>query len=396
MLFASRFNGYTFHYVLIVATIMALLCSSLIFISGYYSSENESNKKYISFLKQRQSNLNFTLGNFQELQSSGNIQIDASTESRLKKWGFLEVILMSSTFNDSVYSDIYFLGKVPPSNSKQKLALYLEDSRKVLSIAGETNIEGDVFVPKKTIKRGQVGGQSYFGEKLVDGSIYASKQKMPEVKFESVEFIEKEVVRKNSIVNSFLNPTKVMQVDGVLDDVTIKGNVLISADNSITVSKDAILQDVIIKAPKIVIQSRFKGNAQFYAKDTLIVEEEVVLNYPSVLAINNSKAFMKLQSKSELHGAIYVNSKSADIRNTNLRIEETAKINGEVYVNGTTELRGQIYGGLVTSYLVYSTASGRYQNYIVDGVISSRALSKHYLNLLDSGGANRALLKKVF
>ena len=62
-----------------------------------------------------------------------------------------------------------------------------------------------------------------------------------------------------------------------ISDKIIRGNIKIISSKGITVNARSDIQDVILYAPRIEIESNFTGTLQLFAKDTIMIGEGVSL-----------------------------------------------------------------------------------------------------------------------
>lgn len=394
-------KAYALHYVLMIALVSAFVCSSLILIMGYTKNYKHQLAQNHTTNRDFQSNLAFSLGSYESLDRQGYIQIKDQQSATIKPWGVLDIISLEIELRDSIHSRHYLLGS-DPTLPVNKAAIYLADKRKVLTVTGDTRIEGDVFVPNKTVKRGYVDGLNFKSDKLVYGIIEGSNKTIPPVQIKQIQKtltsgIEVSYEELPTINNSFSKPPYIINWNGnYLSQVNLEGNFIVKADQVVSLAKDSHLKDIIIVAPSVTIENDFVGNLQIFATDTIIIEKGVQLNYPSVLSINGKQPYLRIDEDSEFHGAIDIRNNQPDFNKTSVYISKDVNLYGEMRVEGVVEFRGDLQGFLSCDQLVYSTASGKYQNYLVNAHISSSKLSKYYVHLLNHTGGNKKVLKQVY
>ena len=314
--------------------------------------------------------------------------------------GFWDVLTIEIELSDSNYLENYFIGH-DYDQLENKAAIYLADSRKALSITGDTRIEGNVYVPNKTVKRGYVDGLNLTSDKLVYGEIHSSKKELPKIEKIGVQAVLKKSVTssKNEITQyrSFTdNPVLIKWQSSDVSDFVLKGNYIIQSNRPIFINRTCRFEDIIIVAPSVTLHNGFVGSLQIFAKDTVIVGENVDLLYPSSISIQGSKhAYLKVEDDAKIHGAVYIKPNNPNMNKEHCFISKGAELNGELRVEGVVEFRGGLNGYLSCDQFVYSSASGKYQNYLVNAKISSTNLSKYYLPLLNNGSPNMQLLKRV-
>ena len=106
----------------------------------------------------------------------------------------------------------------------------------------------------------------------------------------------------------------------ILENLSLHGHLLIVSKRSITVKASAKLQDVILIAPEITIESNTIGTFQAMASKKIIVESNVQLAYPSALVV--------------LHKGESIINQS---RNTNQPKEESC-----IEIQKNTDIRGVV------------------------------------------------------
>lgn len=325
-----------------------------------------------------------------------------------KQWGAYEIAISKAVSRNKQVIRIGQTGYFP--NAADAYSLYLADEDRPLSLCGNTHIKGRAFLPKAGIKRAYIEGQSFTGNTLIDGEIKQSNPHLPEfnktlLEFLQLGFTKKSLAEDDSIItlqngiagdtinNSFLSKTLILKSEAPLFLTTgvYKGNIAIVSEKRITVSSTVVLNDILLFAPQIIIESGFKGNLQAFASDSLMVQKEVILRYPSVLGLikyNNplSPSHLILNENDTIAGTVFVyKNESNAMQQTGLIVPEKAQIIGQVYSNGYVDLKGKIYGSLMCNKIMLTTASSVYENHLLNGIIDVSMLPKCYtgINLVE-------------
>src|SRR5690606_11031361 len=92
----------------------------------------------------------------------------------------------------------------------------------------------------------------------------------------------------DTLISSFLKQEQVVFVPRESPDLrykVYKGRVIVASGDKISIKASSKLEDVIIEAPKVVIEKGFEGSIQAIASDSLDVEAGVKLMYPSAVAL---------------------------------------------------------------------------------------------------------------
>ena len=229
---------------------------------------------------------------------------------------------------------------------------------------------------------------------MFDGTTSSSEKQLPLLSedvasyHQNLEQIPKNVlpisdgIIKDSFFVSFADTAKLLHHHNpviISNNAWLAGKVIVSSDISITVKKDAWLNDVILQAPQVVFESGFTGSAQVFATDSILVQPQVSLKYPSALVLDNisetaTKAYIHIADHSKVSGAVLVPKSSFKINGAVLYIEPKGQIEGMVYVAGKVSLKGKIAGSLYCQGFYLRTASSVYENYLLDATIDITAL----------------------
>ena len=395
-------KGYSFHYTLIVALIAALLCTSLILISGFYRNYRTHLTNQSDLSRSFSSALAYCLGKYDDFDNQKVLSINENTVALKKVWGFWDVLTVKILLNDSTHIENYFIGHDEMSKHQVRLQFICQIAEKYYLLQGDTRIEGNVYVPNQTVKRGYIDGLNLTSDKLVYGEIYSSKKELPKIKEVDIQD-----VLNNALVPEFdyvttqyrsftKPPTLIKWQSEIISDLVLKGNYIIQASGPVFIDQSCLFEDVILFASSVTVDDNFSGSLQVFARDTVIIGEGVNLFYPSAISLKDRKhSYLKIKDDTQIHGAIYVKPKNPNMNNLHCYVSKGSQLNGELIVEGVVEFRGSMNGYIACDQFVYSTASGKYQNYLVNAKISSTSLSKYYLPLLNDSNQNKKLLKRV-
>lgn len=274
-------------------------------------------------------------------------------------------------------------------------ALYLPDNRQVVKLCGKTLIEGDVYTSDRGFERGYIAGKNFEGSKLFDGVKKPSEKTLPKLKnylssigidmfrkdVLKIEGIEKDTIFNFSEQTSLWSTTSPIQLKN-----KITGNVVIHSFDSIFVTSNSILKNVILIAPIIHFEKGFKGSVQAIASQHIFCDEDVVLNYPSSLILNvEDETGSKIEHKiyignnSKVIGGVLLISKKRDFRNPVYLEIDQAIVGGLIYNEGTTEIKGKVIGSVYTADFGLRTGGGEYTNYLLDATLSMQQLPKNFI-----------------
>jgi len=191
----------------------------------------------------------------------------------------------------------------------------------------------------------------------------------------------------DTIYRSFSEPTLCIMLDNVsvsLSTANIKGNCVLYSAKPLLIPASARLEHVQVIAPTVLIGSGFTGSIHVLATDSILVQQGVVLTYPSslVLAIATFKingTNITIENGAKVNGIIYSYQAVPDMQRSVVRIREQALTRGMVYTNGYVELRGKHVGNITTAGFQYKNHDQTLTDVLPFGTIDYKSLSKHFV-----------------
>lgn len=411
-----KLKGGAMYYALMMAIIIGIMSASLML----YNYLN--NKQLIILQKQKQvvdnvlSAINLYTVNGTDLKTGEskviNLFDDEQQQVQVSKkmWGGFEKLTATANYNSFTFSKTALIGHYL-SNMGNK-ALYLADLNKPLSLCGKTEIVGDAELPASGVQRAYIEGQSFVGTKLVNGIITNSSKSLPEINThlidENLKYLQGQysaedsvvsidILEKDTIVQPFNEKTMVINAPQInLLKGIIKGNIRVVASDIIFVGRDAQLKDVILYAPTIIIEHGFDGALQAFASDSMVIENDVMLKYPSFLALatNDQAGHLIINQNSEIAGAVIAVQQQNSKNNNYISIERGVELTGQLYTNGAVDLKGSVYGNVICKKFMLKTPSSVYENHLLNAVIDITKLPETFAGIdLWLNDQNRKMVK---
>lgn len=399
----TKIKAGAIQYVLVISVIIMIVLFafiSLVFLQNRIKLKSEVYKETI-----HSSYLGF------DYVSKKQIPYDTPTEIRFsdfdeektiitkKHWGVFDLAIIRSTLKNETFQKIGLLG----SFNDNRKALYLQENNQPLLVVGNTKITGDVVLPRKGVTTGNISGVSYYGDALIYGNIKTNASTLPSINnlnyitqitddFPLDELKEIDLNDGLQLQNSFEKETLGFVTDVPLDmrNMSLKGNIVIISRVQIRVFPSAKLEDVILVAPKVILEPGVDGNCQIFAKEKIWIKEQVSLNYPSSLVVIDDRKLkgkdrevkIEIEKNTQIKGAVlYYNKNKESDYTTQVVLDEGAKVVGEVYCNKNFELAGSVDGFVYTDNFIANQAGGIYINYIYNGQISAKAIPEQYNGL---------------
>ncbi len=391
-------------YAVIISFIFVLISGSIILLKYQSLIYQEVLEREGNLMLNANSGVNLLLANWKEFEENTPITSDLfengtdSVTLKTRQWGLFRLMVSEAKHRGSKFAKVC-LSACRPDTS---LALYLANKDDALSVSGKTVIKGDCYLPKAGVKRAYIEGQTFQGDKMINGSIEVAGKKLPTIDKHLIDenlkllngfftindsVISLGMITSDSIHNSFLKKTLVItsEVPIMISGLSISGNVIIWSKEEIVVERNSALTDVLICGPEVTIESGFEGSLHIVSSQEINIGEGCILNYPSSIALLREKAqetektTIKISTKTKLKGAVLLYEEQTNFRNPSLvSIGEEVEIEGQVYTNGNLEHRGKVQGNVYCNEFFLKTLSSTYGNHLLNAEINISELSKLY------------------
>lgn len=304
-----------------------------------------------------------------------------------KKWGFMDVVTSKASHKNRFSIRSALVGYQVPDSLK--IGLYLANNQAALHLSGETRLIGNAYLPQSGVKRAYIAGTSYFGDRLIYGEQFLSEKELP-IFFDTLglSLLANSALKQFDLPKqhqqSFLDSTLLISAANVvhLKDLSLKGNIVIQSDTLVEIYPSALLEDVIVMAPSIKVKTGSRFSAQLLAKDSLIVEENCFLEYPSLLVVNTfNDGFVHIGSKANIYGDVWFKStKPPGNLKRSVLIEKDAEVVGRLLVDkGNLQLNGSVKGVVYTTDFILKHPVGTYKNHLLAARIDRPSLWPDYL-----------------
>lgn len=393
-------------YAIYVCLIISLLCGALLYIANLYNQLNLYYVTHEELYIHNQSMVNYAMANIatpENVLSQNDDENAIQTLINSRSYGVLNLLVVSSFVKNDTVVSAHLAG----ITAKDKNCVYLTNFDRPLSYSGTVKLMGDKKLPSDFIKTIHIENKA----NTLDGSgtISVSDKKLPELSkniekgicMTGIRVKLKDLPKNDSgYYNSFFRPSLEVELeDHTLMNIAIKGNIIIRSNDSITVTSSALLEDVILIAPKIIFDNNFTGNLQVFATKKIEVGNSVKLKYPSVLCLNNTSiesGTIHINENSSICGAVILfGNPNEKIENNSIEIEKEALIVCDIYCTGKLTLKSNVYGSVYTNKFVHKTASSGYDNCLADVEINPYKRPVHMVcvPLLDNNKSYGAIKK---
>lgn len=281
---------------------------------------------------------------------------ESDTTSAVKlnsgQWGFYEYLHVSS-HNDN-FSSTRLLGK--KDESSYRAALWLCDRNRALSLSGNTEVNGKIFTPLNGINYIETDGEKYKGKEIHNNQMNIAGALLPPIDSTTLVFPEsvkeyrdmsEKLPEDTDTHYSFNEATRYFNISQDRAEIVLRGNAVLFAED-ITISSSSKINEAIVVARKVTIEDGFKGSLQIFCSDSVLVEENVTLQYPSGIYLNAqiNYPFVSLAGYSEINGYVIILGRLRDeeLMFPSYKQLENSHLRGLLYVDGTSSLQGDISG----------------------------------------------------
>lgn len=396
-------------YAIYICLIVSVICGALLFFANLYGQLNLHYSLREELYIQNQSVINYALGN-KMLPTEIPLDEKSGIEGNyvVKQYGMLTILLANSWIKKDTIASAHFVGYF----NTDRTAIYLANLNRSLSYSGNVKIVGDTKLPSAFLEIRYINNKA--NQLTLLGKKSISEIRLPEInpvfkrifdgdrmQSQKISLSEVDKPKDSLYYNSFFDETQEIQVNSILSNMIFKGNFVLRSKDSIRVKKNMVLEDVILIAPKITFEEGFKGSVQAFATNGIELEQEVTLNYPSVVCVYNQskeESKIKIKKQSKITGAIVLfGNQMETVDKNSIEIDEDGLMLGDIYCTGKLLVKSRMYGSIYTNRFFYKTQSSNYDNTISDIEINVLKRPDYFIAipLIDSKKTDYGILKKV-
>ena len=401
MIRIKKIKGAALQLALLVATVVALLLSSFLLLTHTHSLFRTQSHQLLDVIDSANTGINLFFSSEKNAGDSIVVSTDLS-ETVVKKeyWGAFQKIKATSKSGTKSFSK---MALTAGDDIENNFAIYVTNANLPLVLAGKAKVTGNAHLPARGVKAGVISGDYFQGKTLVNGQISQSNPTLPELDSEWLDYVtalqqyipttnDEYLNLQTENRQSFFEPTQFhYSFDRIFTSEKYTGHIILISATEIIVGPNSQLKDVLVVAPKITIQSGFKGNATFLASVQIVVESNVHLYYPSsiIVATTNSEEEEKenftnkdipvlIHENTTIEGSVfYINEAIVDEKSKNryrvhIKTTSNSTIHGAVYCLGNMEHLGQVAGSIYTQKFIALADGSRYINHLYEGQISAK------------------------
>jgi hypothetical protein len=386
-----RLKGGALYIALIICIIVGITLSFFILIAHFNQRKILSQAALEQLRFHLISGINMAQSSFFPESENNKWKAIQEDSIRIKKlqWGAYELISVEAK---NAHTSLKESGIYGIYSSKDTAIMIAEKSRPI-GLGGKTKFTGNCYFPKAGIKPAFIEGESFNSESSLNSFLRPAPFQIPEVKTHLIASLKRTVSELNSntdsiapelpIVcrNSFSAKTLICQVGNLnLSNYSLSGNIKLISGGTIFIDATNQLNNILIIADKVVIKKGFSGNLHIIARDSIILEDECELNYPSSLTVinmqnqtNNLKGIF-MGEKCIVNGAVAaINESSADPKSkVFIKLNKDCKVYGLVYSSNYAHIQGKIFGNIFCEGLLLKTPSAVYENHMLSAELDPK------------------------
>ena len=360
--FKKRIAASSLFLAITVSFIITVNLSAMFLLSVYqrqYATDNLKVKKLVHNIDE---GITFMLQNYEQFEYNKTYSVDLfgdqSDSVLLQKqyWGWYDQVgLTSIDALDSLHKTIV-VGSAAVTK-EQRTAIYIENHSEVININSDSYIKGSLVLPFSGYKSKRGLGVP----SLPKLSASLSTSQLPVLREARVSEFSSilKLIKTNKVgVESLLKKNASATYENIFDCSTqpipsegfAKPTILYSS-NRLIIDQVNALSNVIIYAPSVIVKSGFKGDVQVFCTDSIIVEDNCILNYPSTLTLikqsNDYRKFISIGQNCRVSGAVISIDEAPGFQKSYIRIGQQTIIYGLVYCMGMLENHAKIYGTIM-------------------------------------------------
>lgn len=389
-------------YAIFICLVVSVLCCALLSIASLYDKLNRHFILHDELYAHNQSLVNFASSHLQSPEAFPDEDTLIKGTYTVGRHGLLPVLVATSSTKTDTVRSAWLLA----SASDDKTCVFIPRKGQPLAYSGRVMLEGTLSLPSAHIRPFHIAGA--LNELKTTRPPVLSPFDLPRLAadisrpIDRVKSVPLGALRKKDSLyyNSFLDSTRIIEMPGgMLARIHLKGNIVIRSADSIRVSASADLTDVVLVAPKVSIESGFKGSVQVFATSKIEIAGKVILRYPSALCLVNTSsdpAMLRIGSGSAVYGAVVLcgNAELDAYKNT-IEIAEGCDLVCDLYCSGQLDLKSDLWGSVYTAKFNYRTLGGQYENCIANVRISPLKRPPAFMSFPLFENTRYGLLKKI-
>lgn len=314
-------------------------------------------------------------------------------------WGSYTKVESTAQLKTKAFGKIALLGGKGPI---PKPALYVTNRESPIQLLENTQLEGLVVTGEKGIRGSTLFKHAYKGKKPTTGTLRKGAVLLPKLDENWLAYVDTmlglgsqgiDIVgyRGEGMSGSFFEPVlRIYKKGPILISEAYAGHIIIKSETEIRIGAMAKLEDITLAAPKVIVESGFKGNLHIIARNHISIGANSHLEYPSSLVlVDNTRpegpteSPLVLEENTSIHGNVIYLTEGIEAldKSMDIFLSPTATIHGNVYCTGNMVLLGTVEGSVYTHGFVVEVDGSKRSNHILNGRILGNVLPDAFCGL---------------
>lgn len=319
-----------------------------------------------------------------KLDKQGGLRLyDGLPDSRVRiavrPWGLYEAVRIEAA--DPRIAPTRLFGSAAPfaCSPGEESGLWYATDAASLSLTGRTSLHGCLRLPRHGVQYGQIRSVFFCGERIEGArTAYAGKE-LPPVRTDARRMTDS-LLRLLEAPGAWMPMPDSLSVGfgeaepRLLDagsfgpGARVEGMAVLLGE-AVSIDSTCRLRDVLVVGRTIRVGDGFRGRAQLFASDTVLIGQWVTLGYPSgvFVARENPDRYIEIGPHSRVEGyAIVDGDGKPDVKRANYRQDRTAVLRGLLWADGAAQVQGIVSGCMAANRLVYYSPEGYYEDMLYD------------------------------
>ncbi len=308
-------------------------------------------------------------------EADGFLLCDTLPQSRVRlrrePWGLYELLRMATS--DSLATGCRLMGAEPDAAR----TLCYAGGRATVTLAGRTELRGELRLPPNGLAYGRVGSDFFRGHRIPRTAQRRAGPRLPAADAAVGRRIDSllaagELLPPSGVPDSLAVPFRSGETlslrigDAALGGRTLRGRIVLHGDE-LRIDSTCRMEHIAIVARKITVAAGARIAVQLFARDTVLVEPRAVLEYPSGIV---SGRYAELGERSRISGYVIVRD-TAERQEPAVcyRQARTARLRGLLRVEGPAQVQGIVAGCALLRQAVFRSPQGYYKDLLYDCTI---------------------------
>lgn len=300
---------------------------------------------------------------------------DSRVRIAARPWGLYEAVRIEAS--DPRIASVRLFGSA--GALPESCTFWYATEAASLTLTGRTALHGRLRLPRHGVQYGQIRSVFFSGERIGGTQAGYAGKELPALRprarqpvdslFSLLDRPDNREPVPDSLSVAFGDPApRLLDASNMVQGTRIEGMAVLLGDE-VVIDSDCRLQNILVVGRTIRVGDGFRGSAQLFASDTILVGKDVTLGYPSgvFVARDNPGRYAEIGPGSRVEGyAIVDGDGPADVKRANYRQDRTAVVRGLLWVDGAAQVQGIVSGCLVANRLAYYSSEGYYEDMLYD------------------------------